>query len=541
MAEISSPPAAGAFLTPGSYGSRVRGSIHTPHLRSSDLEARLAKDGVIREAREQSRLNPYGKSALRSTVDSIIGINFKLQLDPLADALGVSEDEAAEWSEIAEAEWNRHAENIDCTIDAQRKQGFTDLMRTAYASFYVGGESLGSVEWKPSRSGYATCLYLIDPERLSEPNMSEGWTQGRRMGVERDLHGAPIAYHIRETHPSDDLVWGRHTSRWRRHLRETSWGRPRILHFFDHDRPDMTRGFSAFLNALKTMHSHNDYVLTELESAALRATYAAVIESEMDYEEAMRVIGPDMRSVLEAGNPAVALAMGYMAEAAQYYRGHDIKFGRSKIAHLLPNESLKMVQGTQSASALKDFNQVSLYAMASGLGVDYATLTKNYSETNYSGARAALFDVWRSYEVRREAFIRGFAMPFVGAWLEEAIVVRQTVPMLGKQDFYTARPALLQGTFETWSKPRLDPQKEAQADKQEYALGVRTLRDLCAAQGLDYRKVLQQRAREKNLMADLGLKPEDIDPGLRMNAGAQKPSKEKAGGDGSSDASMDGG
>ena len=36
--------------------------------------------------------------------------------------------------------------------------------------------------------------------------------------------------------------------------------------------------------------------------------------------------------------------------------------------------------------------------------------------------------------------------------------------MLGKQDFYTARPALLQGTFETWSKPRLDPQKEAQAE-----------------------------------------------------------------------------
>lgn len=532
-----------ANITPsqvGMGGSRVRGSIHRPYLRSSDLEARVARDGAIFEARDLSRLNPYGKSALRSTVDSIIGVNFKLQLEPMASALGVTSDEAQEWAEMVEAEWLRYAENIEHSVDAQRKQSFTDLMRTAYSSFYVSGETLATVEWKRSRAGYGTCLYLLDPERLSEPDRGDGWLQGRRMGVERDRHGAPIAYHIREKHLSDDLAWGYGSHKWRRIARETEWGRPKVLHFFDHDRPDMTRGFSSFLNTLKTMHMHQDYTLTELESAALRATYAAVIESELDYEEAMRVIGSDKRDIIEAGNPAVALAVGYMAEAAQYYRGHDIKFGKAKIAHLLPNESLKMVQGTQSASALKDFNQVSLYSMASGLGVDYASLTKNYSETNYSGARAALFDVWRSYEVRRAAFVNGFCLPFFGAWLEEAIVLRETIPMLGALDFYTAKPALIRASFETWSKPRLDPQKEAQADKINYGLGVATLRDLCAANGADYRTVLSQRAREKRLMEELGLEPEDIDPGLRMNAGAEANAADNGkGGDGASDASMD--
>ncbi|TNY02884.1 phage portal protein, partial [Escherichia coli] len=87
------------------------------------------------------------------------------------------------------------------------------------------------------------------------------------------------------------------------------------------------------------------------------------------------------------------------------------------------------MQGNQSVSALKDFNSVNLYTLASALGVDYATLTKDFSSTNYSGARAALFDVWRSYEVRRSAFIDAVPVPFFGAWLEEQIALRGTIPM----------------------------------------------------------------------------------------------------------------
>ncbi|WP_199827573.1 hypothetical protein, partial [Streptomyces xylophagus] len=72
-------------------------------------------------------------------------------------------------------------------------------------------------------------------------------------------------------------------------------------------------------------------------------------------------------------------------------------------------------------------------------------------------------------------------------------------------------------TFETWSKPRLDPLKENQADQVLYDMGALDLKSICAADGRDYRKVLVQRAAEKALLNKLGLKPEDINPELNAN------------------------
>lgn len=493
-----------------------------PQLTSSDVIARRNKDRIAADARDAARTNPYGRSALRSTGDAIIGAYFKLQLDPVAKILGVGEDEAAEWAEEAEWQWELDANSSYYPLDAQRKQTFTDLMRTAWNAYYRDGETLGAIKWKASISGTNTCLLLLDAERLSDPMGVQDVTGNRRMGIERDVDGAPTAFHIRDAHPSDAFAFkASAVNKWTREERYTDWGRPRILHAYEHDRPDMTRGFSNYTSALLPMRLLQDYVLTELESAAVRATYAAVVESELDYEKAMQVIGETYAGGVN-GNPILDFTLRLMADRAAYYRGQDFRFGKSKVAHLMPNEKLHMVQGNNHVPAVKDYNDVNLYTLASALGVDHATLTKNYSDTNYSGARAALFDVWRSYEVRRSTFISQVPMPFVYAWLEEKIVWTKKLRMLGEKSFFEVREALCRGTFETWNKPRLDPLKENQADKVLYDMGAMSLKELCAVDGRDYRRVLKQRAREKAEMKEFGLKPEDINPELLMNAGKDK-------------------
>jgi lambda family phage portal protein len=517
-------------LGPG-YGWSYR-----PSLQSSDIQTWRNKDAFASDARDAARTNPYGKSAVRSQVDAIIGTEFKLQYEPDYDALGVSAEEAAAYADLVEGEWNRSATSSLYHMDAQRKQTFTGLMRTAYASFYVSGEVLATVEWKKAFNGDRTCLHILEPERLSDPRGMQDRTGHRRMGVERDKHGAPVAYHIREANMSDVIVWGPSASQfaWRRVPRYTPWGRLNVIHFFDQDRPDMTRGITSFTTALLPMRLLQDYNTTELESAAIRATYAAVVESELDYEQAMRVIG-DANAGAIGNNKVLDFTLRMMADRASFYRGQDFKFGKSKVAHLLPNEKLHMVQGNQSASALKDFNAQNLYMLASALGVDHATLTKNFSDTNYSGARAALFDVWRSYEVRRSSFIDGVAVPFFGAWLEERIAFRGTLPMLGNKSFFEARDAICRATFQTWNKPRLDPLKENEADKVLYEMGALSLRDLCAVDGKDWRKVLQQRALEKAERERLGLLPEDINPAVaaaKVKGGATMPRGEDAGQEG---------
>lgn len=508
-------------LAPGyGWGSR-------PNITSSDVVAYRNKDMLMADARDAARSNPYGKSAKRTLTDSIIGTKLTLQLEPNALLLGVDDDAASEWAEMVEARWEAASNSTFFPMDAQRKQTFTGLMRTAHDTVLVAGEAAGTVEWKAAHNGQRTCLHLIEPERISDPRGVLDMTTGRRMGIERDMHGAPIAYHIRTRHVSDGAMWGPFPDhyKWDRVARYTSWGRVKVIHYFEHDRPDMTRGISSFTTALLPMRLLQDYLTTELESAAIRATYAAVIQSKLDYEQAMNVIGEDYAKAV-GGNPVLDFTLRMMADKASFYRGQDFRFGKSKVAHLLPDEELKMVQGTQSANAVKDYASVNLYMLASALGVDYTSLTKDFSSTNYSGARAALYDVWRSYEVRRAGFLGGFAWPFFVAWLEEQIVFNKTIPMLGDMSFYEAIDALTVGTFATWTKPRLDPLKETQADMVLYKSGAMSLRDLSLIEGKDWRKTIKQRAREKAALEAEGLDPKDINWDLIMNAGADQPKSE---------------
>ena len=492
-----------------------RGWSATPYLTSSDALVLRNAQASNADARDLSRSNAFARSALRNHVDSVIGSQLKLQLNPDYDRLGATADAAGDWIDMVESEWDAFANSDRCYADARRAQTFTDLMRTAYSSYYISGEALGTVEWRRGFSEDRTCVLLLAPERLSDPKGQFDQSGKRRMGVERDRFGAAEAYHIRERHPGDGMWWSQETYKWKRVERFTWWGRQKVLHHFNHDQPDMTRGLTGFLTAALPLRMLSDYARTELESAAVRATYAAVIQSELDVEDAMKIIGPAQADAFRSADGAsqgfMSAQFKIMAERSKFYRGQEMRFGKSKVAHLLPNEKLSIVNGNNHVSALKDFQTYTMYETAAGLGVDYASLTKDYTKTSYSGARASLFDVWRAYEAERSLFMARFAMPVFGAWLEERIVLRGTMPMLGAGDFYKMRDAVVRGTFETWGKPNLDPLKEANAAIVLHEAGAGTLKKLCADQGLDWRDVLAQRAREKEYMAKLGLVPEDID------------------------------
>ena len=165
-----------ALAPQGNWGS-------SPFLTSSDSQTYRNKDMLMSDARDAARTNPYGRSALRAQADAIIGTNFKLQYEPDHEALGVSAEEALAYSVLVEGAWARAANSPMCHLDAQRKQTFTGLMRTAYANLFVSGETLATIEWKKSFNGGRTCLHLLDSERLCDPRGQQDYTGKRRMGV----------------------------------------------------------------------------------------------------------------------------------------------------------------------------------------------------------------------------------------------------------------------------------------------------------------------------------------------------------------------
>jgi lambda family phage portal protein len=372
-------------------------------------------------------------------------------------------------------------------------------------------------------------LQLIEPERLDnyqqkqEPHSKNG--NQIRYGVERDTLGEPIAYHIRQAHQHESHWQGTTRSMMVERIeRYSDDGRPQVLHLFDQTRVNMTRGVStALLSTLKNMKMLSTFADAELSRQIQSASWAAVVESELDYEQAMGLLGRG--GDLQAGNTLTATAAEHLRNVAPYYAGAGMQYNGSKVVHMMPGEKLKIVQSALQGAQYDMFEKAFLRQMAAGLNVSYESLTRDFSGVTYAAARMSMEDIWRRYLRIRQMITQQMGMPFFSAWLEEALMIKR-VPMLGK---FKANPIgwmrckhmLCKGDFVSWGRPIIDPVKERTGQGLAMALGLTTLRDENAGEGNDWQATLVQRKREADLREKLKLNQEGVDPTLVVGGSAK--------------------
>lgn len=365
--------------------AKVRGGTELAMWRPRNLsaDAAILKDHKLIRARARDlvRNDPLAKNAVRMNRDAVSGSGLKLSLKIDWVTLGLQSIEAAnEYQDHVTREWEAFAESIEFQSDARRQRTFSQLFQTVDQTDFVDGESLAVIELKPGWL-YQTCVNLIDVDRLENP-VGAMETNTLRGGIERDTYGEPLAYHIREGHPADvGLGAAFQTMASKRVDRQTPWGRPIVLHTFDHCRPEQTRGVSEFAAAITPMRMLGQYNDTELQTAITQAAFAAVIKTEVDWSQAMQVLGTQAKSGMWD------MAAAHLKNAAEYYDHREITFNGSKIPHLLPNESLDVLRSTHPNANFEAFESAFIRKLAAGLGVEAHELGKNYREVNYSAAR----------------------------------------------------------------------------------------------------------------------------------------------------------
>jgi lambda family phage portal protein len=488
---------------------RTRGggevAVWRPRNLSAD-KAALYDAGMLRaRARDLVRNNAHAKNAVRMNDDAVSGSGVKLALRIDWRSLGIKDKEiASEWQDYVTRQWEAYAEGVEFQADAQRQSTFSEMFALVNRTRFIDGDALAVLELKQGTGPYQTCINLIDIDRLSNP-MGTPDTKFLRGGIERDAMGEPLAYYIRLSHP-DDVGFELSSMNWQRVRRQTPWGRPIVLHVFNKQRPEMTRGVSEFASVIHAFKMLGTYRDTELQSAITQAGFTAVIKTELDYGEAFRVIGLHGAKVAGAtAGPLVDAITGQMALAGEYHENSEITFNGNKIPHLMPNESLEFNRPTHPNTNFDGFESAFLKNLAAGLGVEAHELAKNYKEVNYSAARAALLAVWRTYRARRNHLVQHWAMPFFSAWLEEGVAIGTIDLPVGVKDFLAAKPYLVRGEFIAWGKPMIDPYKERQAQQLGVQMGVETVEDIAAEEGANWRDKAEQIATEKKYFESLDL------------------------------------
>ncbi len=187
--------------------------------------------------------------------------------------------------------------------------------------------------------------------------------------------------------------------------------------------------------------------------------------------------------------------------------------------------TIKSVNATRPNSGFNDFQHAFLRNVAAATGQSAEQVSWDYSQTNYSSARAAMLEAWRTLTRQRDDFASGFANPIYGAFLEEAIEDGRVELPAGAPDWLEMRAAYMRCRWIGPARGWVDPVAERQGAVLGLDAGFGTLEQECAEQGLDYEEVLDQRQVEVAMMKERGLPLPQWAVGAPTNAAASPPEK----------------
>lgn len=505
-----------------------------PTFRSVDNDILPVKKISDARTRDTLRNDAYVAAGADIHKDSIVGGAYLLNAKPAHKILGLDETWAAEFQEEVETKFTLAAESPNNWLDASGLNTLTSMTRLALGVYLASGEVLASAEWlRRVNRPFNTAIQMIDVDRLSNPRgvMDSPTLRG---GVRRDKYGAPVGYYIQQAHPTD---WTNQQEAWNWKYVEARkpWGRQMIIHLFRQERPDQTRGISAMVSALKELKITKKFRDIVLQNAVVNATYAASIESELPSDVAFQALG---------GGNADAIteyASRYLGAVAEYSGGaKNMHIDGVRIPHLFPGTKLQLRPASQAGPLGTEFEQSLLRYIAANLGVSYEELSRDYSETNYSSARAALNQTWKHMQAEKSMIADRFASSIYWLWLEEQMNKGEitSLPRNALQTLYDGvnREAYAQCEWIGASRGQIDELKETQAAVLRLKYHLSTYEEEHARLGKDFRKVFVQREREQKEMKERGLEVDPQDNMMNATTGAprQKEAKDEKS-DGSED------
>jgi lambda family phage portal protein len=429
---------------------------------SVDQELRSSLTALRSRSRELSHNNDYVARFLNKAKQNVIGPNgiaMEIDLEDLAPG-------AQKYNDVIEAAWERYCESP--SVDGQMTM--VDHLQLWVTGTLCDGESfVRKVDGYPYND-FKFALQFIDPDMVDTQFQSviqsseSGAPQKNeiRMGVEVDEWRRKIAYYVFEGHPSEFAS--------RKRLRIPA---EQIEHSFVFKRINQTRGLPWMVSAMSRLNMLRGYEEAELVAARIAACKMGIITSET---------GDDY-----AGDAAKSGQAGSKKRGAV-----EITASPGSFEQLPTNMDITPLDWQHPNSGFGDFVKAMLRGAAMGLDLSYSTLTGDLREVNFSSLRQGLLDEREGWRVLQTFAIAHACKPIFRAWLRMAVTT-------GQLDIPAKLPLDVVARAARWI-PRgwdwVDPKKDVDADTSSIRSGQNTLQDSAAKRGKDWRKIIDQRAKE---------------------------------------------
>lgn len=452
---------------------------------SADSEIKMSLRTVRNRTRQLVRDNEYANNAINRIIpNNVIGQGIGFQSQAMARR-GGKLDEAV--NNAIESEWSQWTRADSCHTAG--RMAFQEIERALIRGVAESGEILVRMITQPfGKSKVPLALEIIEADQLVD-NWTGTANNGNqiRMGVEVDTWQRPVAYWFYPNHPGDSsFVQSVQASNFIRVPAQE------IIHIGLFDRPNQTRCMPWLHSVIVKLRHMGGYEEAEIVRARGSAAIMGFIQTpEIDLSVSDSDDDDDKKTI-------------------------DLSPGQ--IERLGPGETFTGFNPSSPNAGMDAFMRYFIRSFAAGTGISYESVSKDYSQSNYSSSRLALLDDRDNWRVLQAWLIRTFHQRVLEKWLELAVLSGT----LSLPD-YEINPARY--TNVRW-KPRgwewVDPLKEVTAARMSVRAGFATVDDIVAARGGDVEDTFKNRRRELDLaeLYDLTL---DTDPAMVDLKGVLQP------------------
>lgn len=493
-------------------------AAYLPGMTSGESASLWDRRLTLDRAHDLARNDPVAVAGIARLVDMLVGDGLRLSSRPDWRALGLDRKAARAIGQTIESEWKLFWNDPLKRADYRRRVTGNGVFRLAARTMQVAGESCAVMRWRKASSParYRTCIQPVDPDRLRNP-YGQPDSLKLRGGISFDDDGVPVSAWITNTHPAD--WWsGIQAYTWTEVPFETAWGRPIFIHAYEPEREDQTRAVSPFAALVARLRMITRHADNEIAAAAVNALFAAFVTSSLSASD-----------VAESMTPVAGAGPSRAAQRTEFYKTVRPTLNGVRIPVLPIGDKVEVNGSPRQTTAFPAFQTAFLQQVASALGISYEQLSMDWSRTNYSSARAALNEVWRSITRMLDVFVGQYVTPIYYCFLEEAIDRGYVVIPGGLDAFHDMPAAWMQARWIGPARGYVDPETEADAASKRMGQLTSTLTKEAGDQGSDIEDVLDDIEAEEEMLAERGLTRQTVTgamPGQDNGVGgAAKPEK----------------
>ncbi len=426
---------------------------------SADSAASVDVRKKLRErARYEVANNSYAKGIVLTIANDCIGTGPRLQLLT----------ENSDLNNRVESAFNLWAKAVN----------LAEKLRTMRLAKATDGEAFAILTANPEiDSPVLLDVQLVEADRVAAPLLNILPNGSDIDGIMLDAWGNPQTYTILCQHPGDPAPSPGYPAPGSQNL--STWNTSyelvpaeAVVHWYRLDRPGQHRGIPEITPALPLFAQLRRYTLAVIAAAETAADFAAVLFTD---------------------SPANG--------EAQALEPMDVVELEKRMATVLPDGwRLGQIEAQQPTTSYAEFKREILNEIARCLNLPYNIAACNSSGYNYASGRLDHQTYHKSIRVEQAHLAQSILDPIFAAWVQEAMLTPE-LSMLGSSR-HVAHQWFFDGT------EHVDPAKEANAQATRLASHTTTLAAEYARAGRDWEVELHQRAKEKRLMAELGLMEE---------------------------------